>query len=128
MSSLTPEAAGNIADQYKEANLARLALAKQVEDLESTERALKQILINHFLASKTRAVSGNNGYVVSLKTKEQPVAKDWLAIQAFIKENDAWDLMQRRLSDSAIAARWAEGIQVTGVESLDVYSLSVKKL
>mgnify|MGYP001576760948 CR=1 FL=1 len=120
--------AGVIADNYKALDLQRLDLQRQADTIEREQKTLKAQLIEYFQTTETTAVSGTNGHIVSLVKKPQPIAESWPDIQAYIVENNAWELVQRRLSDAAIKERLEQGIEIPGVGIIDTFSLSVKKL
>ncbi len=53
--------------------------------------------------------------IVEYETKLMPVAKDWDAIHRYIKENDAIDLVHKRLTESAVRLRWDDDVIIPGV-------------
>jgi hypothetical protein len=53
--------------------------------------------------------------IVEYDTKLTPVAKDWDLIHQYIKENDAIDLVHKRLTESAVKLRWDDDIVIPGV-------------
>ena len=48
-------------------------------------------------------------------TKQKPYISDWTALNEYIKEHDATDLLQKRLTESAVKLRWDDDIQIPGV-------------
>jgi hypothetical protein len=40
---------------------------------------------------------------------------DFGALEGYIREHGALDLLQRRLTESAVKLRWDDGIQIPGV-------------
>jgi hypothetical protein len=53
--------------------------------------------------------------IVEYDTKLTPVAKDWDLIHQYIKENDAIDLVHKRLTESAVRLRWDDDVVIPGV-------------
>lgn len=105
----------------------RLALERQVDQLREKEHALEEELIE--LCGKAR-LNGAKGKLASITVMSKLVAsvKEWDLLYAYIKRNNAFELLQRRVSDAAVNERWAAKQQVPGVEPFQVTKLSVRKL
>ena len=52
---------------------------------------------------------------VGVTQSQKPVIMDWSLLEVWIRENNAVDMLQKRLTESAVNLRWDEGIQVPGV-------------
>lgn len=115
-----------LVDEYASTREQRLALQRQVDKLDEKEKQLKAALIKMLEDSKATAIGGQL-MIVTLVPKEKAVAKDWDAIHRYIISNDAWDIMQKRLTETAIKLRWDEGVVVPGVEKFPVNDLSISK-
>lgn len=115
-----------LVDEYASTREQRLALARQVDKLDEKEKQLKAQLIAMLEATGATAIGGKL-MIVTLVPKEKAVAKDWDAIHRYIIENDGWDIMQKRLTETAIKLRWEEGIAIPGVEKFPVNDLSISK-
>lgn len=63
--------------------------------------------------------------IVEYETKLTPVAQDWDAIHRYIKENDAIDLVHKRLTESAVKLRWDDDIVIPGVGDKIVEKIKV---
>jgi hypothetical protein len=61
-------------------------------------------------------------------TKTIPRVADWDKLYAFVKKTGSFDLLQRRLTDSAIQERWEAGKSVPGVETFNAVSVSINKV
>lgn len=105
---------------YNEKYKARLAADKVAEALKVEESTLKQQLINA-LQEANLYIAGNNEVSFTRRTKTRFQAVDWDEIHEYIVVNDAWDLVQRRLSETAIVER---GGSIPGVESYEYDDLS----
>lgn len=116
-----------LADSYIAARNARLALAKEVDKLQETESELKASLMAALSSAGAMGVAGKAGRV-TLVTKEEPTVRDWQAFYAYIVRNDAFDLLQKRLSAPAVRERWEAGATVEGVGTIPVTNLSITKL
>lgn len=104
----------------------RHALQKFVELLEKRESSIKEFLINKLPKGKSSGVRGKIAYV-EINTKAIPAVKDWPKLYAYIKKNDAFELLQKRVTESAVEERWENGTDVPGVEKFNVVKVSCTK-
>lgn len=122
---------GNIfeaCDAYYETRQARLAADKVAADLKVRETQLQEHLIrelNHQEAAQ--GVSGSKARV-TLKRENTPVVKDWDEFYKWVRENNAFEFLQRRLNTKPVKERWTENEQVPGVGEFPVFKLSVAKV
>lgn len=121
-----PKTMGQCADKLYETRERRLAAQKVVDEIQAEESALKEHIIQNLPKSDT----GAQGKVarVTVVTSPTPQVKDWdLFWKSFDKKKDT-DLLQRRLSNEAVQARWDNGKQVAGVEVFNVVKVSINKV
>jgi hypothetical protein len=121
-----PKTMGACADLLYETREKRLAAQKIVDELAKQEAAVREHIINNLPKSDTGA-SGKRARV-SVITKQVPQVKDWDKFYAHVKKTGQFELMQRRLADTAIRERWDNGKQVPGVEAFGVVSVSLNKI
>jgi hypothetical protein len=86
--------------KYKE----RIAADKLAEALKVEETELHQSLINK-MREANLTVAGNQYTAFTLRRKVRYQALDWPTVYAYIRTNDAFDLLERRLSQSAVEER-----------------------
>jgi hypothetical protein len=122
-----PKTLALCADELYKTREARLVAQKAVEALESKESALKEHLINNLPKSDASGVAGKLARV-TIVTKVIPQVKDWDKFYKFIKKTGSFDLMQRRLTDTAVQERWDNGKEVPGVEPFNVVKVSLNKV
>jgi hypothetical protein len=103
-----------------EARAARLAADKVAEELKHKETVLKTQLIEAMQAQNL-SVAGNAKVFFTLRTKTREQVVDWESFYEYIKQNDAFDLLQRRVNEAAIREREGE---VPGVEQYEYPDLS----
>ena len=121
-----PEDLGACIDKYYQLRAQRLNLEKEVKERKRTERAYME----HIIASLKAANMANGGGGVanaSIKEVEMPTPKNWPEIWEFVKANDAWDILQKRLSGKAVQERWDQDIMIPGIETFTKVSLSLTK-
>ncbi len=114
-----------LASDFDVADQARLALQRELKKLEEKASELKAALITELERSGVPAI-GCDTATFTLVQKEVPTATDWNALYRFIKEQDAFDLLQRRLSPEAVEVRWSDDVVVPGVSKFPVTKLSRK--
>jgi hypothetical protein len=125
----TPAISSHLSDlinQYISLRAQRIVKEKEAAEIQELEEDLKKTIISKFREGDIKAMGSTNGLVKMMKT-EEPVANDWLAVWEYIRENDAFELLHRRLTNTAVKERWDAGIEIPGVGRTDVYKLTVSK-
>lgn len=105
----------------------RLAIQKVVEELEKRESMLKEEIIAKLPVSQATGIAGAVARA-TIVPKTIPRATDWAEIFKYVKKTDAFDLVQRRLSDAAVNERWDHGIEIPGVERFNTKTVSLNKV
>lgn len=120
-----PTALGELADHLYKIRESRLEIERSVEKLKVEEGAIREHLIQTL--PKQELATGIAGKVGKVTIKPAVVAqlKDDAKLYAYIKKTGDFDLLQRRLNEGAIKARWEAGKAVPGVEPFDVLKVSV---
>lgn len=116
-----------LADEYHLTREARLAKEKEVDELSSRETALKKELIDNISKQQATGVAGKL-VRISVVTKPKPSVKDWDALWAYVVRRKRYDLIQRRVSDTAVKEMWADGKEVPGVEVHNVVDISMNRV
>jgi len=124
-----PEHLGQVADEYKRVSQIRLALDKVAEGVKARESELKNHLIDNIDSDNESGVMGRN-YQATIKLDKRPRmdAEFWPQFHAWIAENDRFDLLQKRLSDTAVMDLINSGVELPGIEKMTVKSVSVRKV
>jgi len=112
-----------LALQWRTLRAQRLDLERQAKKIEEKEKELKLTLIGRLSKAANKALSFN-GRVIQLVTKEQPAVSDWPALWKHIQKTGAFELVQQRLSTTAVVEHWEAGEKIPGVSKLPVESLS----
>ncbi len=115
------------ADQLYTIREARLAMQKQVDELQKSESALREELIAAISKSDATGVAGRL-VRVTVVTKPKATLKDWDELIAYCRRRNAWDLIQHRISETAVAERWNDGKEIPGIEAFNVVTLSMNKV
>lgn len=119
---------GALADFYAEIRAERLKADKIAAELKAQETMAQQLLIEQMRRQNITAAGGKVMRVGLEGPDYAPQVKDWTELYSYIKQNDAFDLLERRPGKLACRARWEEGISIPGVEKFPVYKLSTSKV
>lgn len=100
----------------------------EVEVLKEQQEAVKTALKDQMLALGVKSVNTAEGTVI-LSTKTRYSTQDWDAFKEFIKENDAIDLLEKRIAQTNMATFLGENPTLVppGLNSNSEYSISVRK-
>lgn len=120
---------GAVVDAYKEIRDIRLAMQKETEAVEAVEKKYREHLINSLDKSNEAGVFGLR-YKAKVTTKRIPIVgpNGWPKLQDYILQTGRLDLMQKRISDSAVTAMLEAGHAVPGVEVMNKVDISVTKV
>ena len=103
-----------------------MELQRQCDALEEQEKHLKKSLTELMKSQKVLKVQGTFCDVEIDEAGVVPTPRNWELIYKYIQENNAFDLLQRRLSNAGIQARWDEGIEhIPGVDKFPVTKFKV---
>lgn len=121
-----PKTIGTVADKLFILREQRLALQKQVDGLKSLETDLTSHGIG--LLNKQRITSGRGKLATfSINTVKVGSVDDWDALYQHIIDNDAFDVLQRRLNNKAVVERIEDG-GVSGVHIEAIIKASLTKV
>lgn len=112
-------------NQYENARDSRLVLDRQSATLKKEEEKFKTQLIE-----KLRARGGaleTEHLRAAVEREDKPTCEDWGKLHAYIQEEQAWDLLQKRLTETAVKLRWDDNIDIPGVVKFPTYKLSITK-
>lgn len=115
---------GNMIDSLYDLRAQRLAIEKQVEELKARETAAKEEILRIL---KESGLEGAKGEVAtaSIQYKIKPNVVDWDAVFTYIRDNDMFALLQKRLTTTLWAALQEDGILVPGTEPIPIVDLSL---
>lgn len=111
---------------WRAARAKRLEIDKLAAQAKEAEVALKNWLLE---AMRSQAYEGivTGGRITALVEKQQPVVEDKTAFVDYILTSGAIELLQFRLSTTAINERAEHGIAVPGIGFAPVFELSDRK-
>lgn len=124
-----PKTLGACADLYFATRERRLAAEKVAAAIKADENAIQEHLIRLMPNEETSQVAGKTAYV-KRQVKKIAQVKDWDAFGKYVLKTKRLDLLQRRVSDTAIkdVVDAAKGKVPPGIEFFTVVSLSTGKV
>ena len=117
---------GEAIDALYAARAARLAKANEVKELQVAEAAAKLVVLELLSTSGLEKASGKFATAGITRT-DVPFIQDWDAIYAYIKENNRFDLIQKRIGVVAWRDLYNDGVLVPGTEAAIDTDLSLTK-
>ncbi len=124
---LSPRALGVLVDEFKVIEEERRKADKVAEALKVDETKVKAAIVAALKKNEV-TVGGGLLYKVEMTQEDQPTVKDWPKFYAYIRENNAFEMLERRPGKAAIKERWEDGVNVPGIEKFPVDKLSITKL
>lgn len=112
--------------EYLNLRQARLDLQKQVDVMDQKEKQLKADLVDQLRAAgivKMTETHGDLTVGVKMTKTEEPNVENWSELIQHIKETGEIDLLQKRVTASAVKQRWEEGKSIPGVSPVDKYDI-----
>lgn len=88
----------------------RLQLDRQSKTLKKRVDDLSSQIITFMEAINLTTVNG-----VRIEEVQKPFISDYSQLEGYIIEHGALDLLQKRLTESAVKLRWEDGVQIPGV-------------
>ena len=122
-----PKQLAACADQLYRIRQERLKLQQQVENLAKFETQLKDRIIAELPKSLASGIAGKIARA-QLDTKSIPQAEDWPLIYKYIRRNNRFDFLHRRLNEKAIGEMWDAKKEIPGVGKFSIVTVSCTKL
>ena len=122
-----PVSLGRCADLLYDVKQLRLAMQKQVDAIDAREKEINEHLINAFGVDDPGAVGTHHMARVTVKKKYR--IADWGVFCSWVRKNDRFDCLQKRLSDEAVETTIADEARVLpGLEAVNAKSISLTKV
>jgi len=104
----------------------RLELDRQSKRLKTDEDNAKALLMAEMQKLGLPLISVEGVGSATIAAKERPFIVDYTLLEQYIVENKATDLLQKRLTESAVKARWEDGIRIPGVGLITEQKLTLR--
>lgn len=122
-----PKTLAECADALYRTRAKRLAFAKQLEGFRTLEAALRERLIEQLPRGKASGISGRVARA-TIETVVIPVISDFEELMRYVGKTKGYDLVQRRLNEAAVRARWENKVAVPGIGKFNDKRVSLEKL
>ena len=124
-----PQSIGRCADLYHDIRELRLAMEKEVEEVKARETEIQEHIINTLSSSDDTGAAGLR-YRAQVITKRKPRLADWGTFTAWVRKNDFFHMLQRRLNEKAVDEWLADNPDRTapGTEMVQVKTVSITKI
>ena len=117
---------GELIDDLYTKRAMRLEAQKKTDEAAAIEAVAKTALIEHLQVIGLSKASGSLA-TASIKSVTIPKVQDWTEIHNWIRVNDRFDMLHKRISEVAWRETLEAGILVPGTESQDDIKLSLTK-
>lgn len=126
-----PKAMGRCADMLYDVKQARLAAEKYAETIKAEEIRITNHIIDNLPKGDTGAAGARYRAQVKRDRKWRVNAEKWELFYKWIAKTGRFDLLQKRLSDTAIAdvmATMPKAKQPPAIEPVDIVKVSLTKV
>ncbi|MCK9513688.1 MAG: hypothetical protein M0R28_21025 [Pigmentiphaga sp.] len=122
-----PRSIGLCADLYSEVRELRLAMQKHTDAVKERETEIREYIINNLSKSDDTGAAGKR-YRAQIVRKVVPSVTDWTKLWDYVKKTGRFDLLQKRVSDTAVKDSWETGNEIPGVDRFHAVEVSITKL
>jgi hypothetical protein len=122
-----PKSLGKCADLLAEVRDIRLAMDKEVAAVKKRETEIREHIIRELANSEDTGVSGLR-YRAQIVKKTVPTVENWGVFTSWVRENNRFDLIQKRIASKGIEDLWEEREKVPGISRFHNTNLSLKKV
>lgn len=124
-----PPSIGRCADLYHDIREVRLAMEKEVAEVKARETEIQEHILNTLSVGDDTGAAGLR-YRAQVVSKAKPRLADWGVFTAWVRKNDLFHLIQRRINEAAVAEYMEQNQRdaVPGTEIVNVKSISITKI
>lgn len=126
MKDLTQLSLGACIDELYAVRAKRLEIKATLDAMVSEEERIRSHLFETFEKDSLESASGAEA-TASITRTTVPTVRDWDAFTQYIKDNNAFDLLERRASTSGYRARMEQNEVVPGVEPFVKLNISLTR-
>lgn len=122
-----PASLGRCGDLLHDVRQLRLEMQRQTDAIEAREKEIQEHIINSVTTDSPGAVGQR--YVVKVHSEPKPAIEDWGVFCSWVRKNDRFDMLQKRLSEKVVAETQAdEGRVLPGLQTINVKKVSLTKV
>lgn len=121
-----PAKIGDAIDMVYMMRVERMRLDGIAEEIRKAEYLVKEELLKRFGKQQLDGAKGKVGSA-SAKMRDIPQFEDDAKFYAYLKKTGDFDLLQRRLNESAVKERWEAGKKVPGLKVFRTLVVNISK-
>ena len=118
---------GKLIDELETRRRHRMLCEKTVESCKKLEDEQKQLVLQALVTAGLEGARGSTAQVTRV-VSPIPTVVDWDKFYGYIKKNNAFDLLHRRVTTTAVIERWEAGKTIPGVDRENRLTLHVSTL
>lgn len=124
---MEPKTLVELIDDFAKVRTARLDFEAKARKLAPLEEIIHTKIVE-FLRARDETTGSSSLYSIEMEKKEVPKCEDWNKFYAYISANNAYDLLHKRITDTAVVLRWNESVVIPGVVKFPVFKLKLSEL
>lgn len=125
--TVIPASLGALADEYAVVREERLRIEKEAKAVKEREMELFNSALSTLEESADTGAVGEN-YSVQRVEKEVRGVEDWPTLWAYIRENNAFELLGKSINQKAVREQQEAGEKLPGIKTDTVATLSFRKV
>jgi hypothetical protein len=106
----------NLFEQYIKLREKRLQIQHEADSLEQQEKDILYLITKDFDLKHVGYSAQQGNWKMNAKRLEVPSCVDWDKTLKYIKETGELDLLHKRLTETAVKARWDSGVEIPGID------------
>lgn len=118
---------GQRVDFYYAADAHRKEINRDAKRMDEFLAKLGKWFMQQLPENDTTGVAGKTARI-QIKKDTIPRVTDWPKFHAFIKKNNAFELLNRAVNVKSVKERWDDKKQVPGVDKFDIKKVSLTKI
>jgi len=122
-----PKTLGGTSDALYKIKEELSALNRKIKDLEEQRGELIKHAHKQLNKAHITSVKGRYGQI-SKTERDIPIIEDWDAFTKYVARTKSFDMLQHRVGEAAIKARWEEGKEIPGIGVFTNVGLSITKV
>lgn len=88
---------------------------------------LEKDLMEAMASAGTTKAASNAGHSCKMEQKSYPAINDWTLFYDYVTKTNSFDLLHKRLSNTAFRDRWAAGEEIPGTSSSNIWEVAITK-
>jgi len=117
-----------LVDQWFKKQIQRLDLQNQAAAIEEEERELKKQFSAIMKEQRVLKFEATDCIVELKEGEPAPTVRSWELFYKYIMDNNAFELLQKRVSPVAVREHWEAGEHIPGVDKFPVDKISVQRI